>query len=169
MQHVNVCLQAPLKRLGKACREQEKEKEGGVWRKNTGKEKQRGRTSPCAQCDRRQQGLCCPRHNIPSYPPHISITNFLHPLPLRASGKEHNTSHLTPFCAPSPTSLNKPRTGTHKPEHHVGVECARFKRRGNARDRRSGGMDAKSPHPSPSLSTNPNTTYDAFSSSNQTS
>ena len=29
MQHVNVCLQALLKRLGKACREQVKEKEGG--------------------------------------------------------------------------------------------------------------------------------------------
>lgn len=50
MQHVNVCLQALLKRLGKACREQEKEKEGGKdgeqkvygekhWKRETEKEK----------------------------------------------------------------------------------------------------------------------------------
>lgn len=52
MQHVNVCLQALLKRLGKACREQEKEKEGGrervvgVWRETLEKRNGEGERVP---------------------------------------------------------------------------------------------------------------------------
>lgn len=132
MQHVNVCLQALLKRLGKACREQEKEKEGGresgtCVERNSGKEKQRGRKSPCAQCDRRQQGLCCPRRNIP---PPTSITNFLHPPPPLPWGPAVKStirpiSLLTPFCAPSPTSPNRPHAAPCNPEHRAQVEWAK--------------------------------------------
>ncbi len=52
MQHVNVCLQALLKRLGKACREREKEKEGGreivvgVWRETLEKREGEGERVP---------------------------------------------------------------------------------------------------------------------------
>lgn len=64
MQHVNVCLQALLKRLGKACREKEGVGRSSLW-KETLEKINRGRKIPCAQSDRQQQGMQCQQHNMP--------------------------------------------------------------------------------------------------------
>lgn len=73
--------------------------------------------SPWAKCDRRQQGVCCLRQN--NLPTHLHNQHPPSPpssLP-RASGKEHNTSCLTPFLTHSLISLYLAPTGPQNSEH----------------------------------------------------
>ncbi len=75
MQHVNVCLQALLKRLGEACREREKEKEGGretvvgVWRETLEKRKREGESVPVLSVTDDGGGFAARGITSPSSPP----------------------------------------------------------------------------------------------------
>lgn len=98
MQHVNVCLQALLKMLGKSCREQEQEgRQEKVERereRDTGNEKQRVPVLSVAD-DSRDWAA---RGTTPPPPP--TLHNQLPPSSTssfpRASGKAHDTLHLSP-------------------------------------------------------------------------